>query len=99
MTVRVRSERHPVMGEWPIIVVILCLLAGLGVLFTGHWRRGSFVIGVAVALAALLRGVLPTRLAGLLAVRSRTLDTIMLTVAGLVILVLTFFVPGARYSH
>jgi hypothetical protein len=43
-----------------------------------HWRRGSAVIALDAAFAALLRLVLPTRAVGVLAVRSRVFDVVFL---------------------
>jgi Protein of unknown function (DUF3017) len=53
---------------------------------SGHWGRSAGVISVAVLLAGLLRLVLPTRHAGLLAVRSRLLDAACYLALGGVIL-------------
>ncbi len=64
----------------PLVVPLLAILAGLGIVATDAWRPGLLVIGAAIALAALGRLVLPPRLAGLLAVRGRAFDVIVLTV-------------------
>jgi hypothetical protein len=53
-----------------------------------HWLRGVLAIGIDVSAAGVLRLVLPTRRAGLLAVRSRAFDTVVYV--GLGALVITF---------
>jgi hypothetical protein len=73
-------------------IAFLVVLVILGVAFLylivepGRWGRGSGVVAVAVLLAGLLRLVLPTARAGLLAVRSRWLDVLTYLVLGGLIL-------------
>lgn len=70
------SER----GGWRshVAFVLVLLVAAVGVVRLGlyHWREGSVLIGGALALAGFFRAVLPTRLAGLLAVRGRVVDVL-----------------------
>jgi hypothetical protein len=73
----------PKVREWPITLVLLCVAAGFAVVLSNHFRRGSVVISGALLLAALLRMLLPTRRAGLLAVRSRAFDVAVLSTLGL----------------
>ena len=61
-------------GQWPILLVGLILVAALGLVITGYWRRGALVIGIGVAVAAALRLALSDDRAGLLVIRSRTID-------------------------
>ncbi|MEZ0340148.1 DUF3017 domain-containing protein [Mycobacterium sp. pV006] len=61
-------------AQWPILVVALLLLAAFALVAAGFWRRGALVMAVGVAVAAGLRLALPDERAGLLAVRSRTVD-------------------------
>jgi Protein of unknown function (DUF3017) len=72
------------------LAVLAVLAAAFGYLIVepGRWGRGSGVIAVAVLLAGLLRGTLSTARVGLLAVRSRTIDTVLyLALGGLVLAV------------
>jgi Protein of unknown function (DUF3017) len=55
----------------------------------GRWREGLVVIGLAMIGAALLRLLLPLRRVGLLAVRSRSVDVLLLAGTGLALTVLT----------
>jgi uncharacterized membrane protein len=61
-------------GQWPILVVGVILLAALALVTAGYWRRGALVIGIAVGVAAALRLALSDDRAGLLVIRSRTID-------------------------
>jgi hypothetical protein len=66
--------------------VLLVVAAGLVLALLDHWRRGSAVLAAAAALAAVLRLVLPTRIAGVLAVRSRRFDvTFLLALTALLV--------------
>jgi Protein of unknown function (DUF3017) len=90
-----RSDR-PRVREWPITLVLLCVATGLAVVLSNHFRRGSVVISAALLLAALLRLVLPPRRAGLLAVRSRFFDVVVLATLGLAMFATAVVVPPPR---
>ncbi|WCC81142.1 DUF3017 domain-containing protein [Cutibacterium equinum] len=57
----------------------------------GQWRRGAMVFAASVLLAGVLRAVLPDNLAGLLAVRARWVDSLLLLGLGtlMVVVILT----------
>lgn len=61
-------------GQWPFWLVGLILAAAFGLVVTGYWRRGALVMAIGVGVAAGLRLLLSDERAGLLAVRSRTID-------------------------
>ena len=61
-------------GQWPILTVGLLLLAAFGLVVAGYWRRGALVLAVGVGVAAAMRLALTDDRAGLLVVRSRTID-------------------------
>lgn len=73
MTAR-ENLRRLLRAQWPILTVAAIFLVSLVLVATGFWRRGAFLIGVGVGVAAVLRLVLPDGRAGLLVVRSRSLD-------------------------
>lgn len=81
--------------QWPIVLVLLCLLVSCAVLATGHWRRGAFAFACTVALAGVLRTLLPSRMVGLLKVRSRWADALLLVTAAAALLVLVLVVPAS----
>jgi Protein of unknown function (DUF3017) len=66
--------RKVVAGQWPILVVGLIFVAAFALVVAGYWRRGAMFIGIGVGAAAALRVALTDDRAGLLAVRSRTID-------------------------
>jgi Protein of unknown function (DUF3017) len=61
-------------GQWPILLVGLIFISAFGLVVAGYWRRGALVIAIGVGVAAALRLALPDDRAGLLAVRTRTID-------------------------
>ncbi len=73
-------------GQWPILVVGLIFIAAFALVVAGYWRRGALVIGIGVGVAAALRLALTDDRAGLLVVRSRTIDfTTTATVSAIVL--------------
>lgn len=80
-------------GQWPLALTLALVAAGVSVAATGHWKRGTGLIGLAFAIATVLRLVLPDRLVGLLGVRSRVVDVACLAVLALGITVLVLLVP------
>ncbi|MFT4293782.1 MAG: DUF3017 domain-containing protein [Micropruina sp.] len=95
------GERPPknfvqqVLGQWPLATVLLGVFAGLIVAAVGHWRSGSTLMGASIIVGGLLR-LLPNRRVGLLAVRNKVLDTIVLLAVGVGIAVLAWAVPPMR---
>ena len=90
-------RRDKLLRVVPITVVLLVVAAGLVLAVLDHWRRGSAVLAVAAALAAAMRLLLPTRLVGVLAVRSRPFDVVFLLAltALLVAMAVAVVVPDA----
>ncbi len=71
-------------GQWPILTVAGIFAVALVLVGAGFWRRGAFLIGIAVLVAAALRLVLSEDRAGLLAVRTKSLDFATMTTIGVV---------------
>jgi len=61
-------------GQWPILLVGVIFVAAFGLVIAGYWRRGALVLAIGVGVAAALRLALSDNRAGLLVVRSRTID-------------------------
>jgi len=80
--------------QWPLLVVILAVGAGLLLVAAQQWRLGLVVMGLAVVLAGLLRLLLPVRRVGFLAVRSRPVDVTLMTVVGLAVVVIALATPA-----
>lgn len=70
-----REFAHKVFaGQWPILTVGLFFLAAFGLVAAGYWRRGALVLAIGVGVAAAMRLTMTESRAGLLVVRSRTID-------------------------
>ncbi|MBI4900541.1 MAG: DUF3017 domain-containing protein [Actinobacteria bacterium] len=94
------TERRGLLGmvrrqwAWFVTVAIFAVGAAYAMMPTGHWRRGSAIMGLALLVGAVLRGWLGDK-AGLLVVRARWLDTAAMLLMGVGIMVLAFWVPAA----
>ncbi len=81
-----------VLGQWPLAAVLLGVGLGLVVAILGHWRIGSTLIGAAITTGGVLR-LLPQQRVGLLAVRNRAVDSILLLGVGIGVMLLAWLVP------
>lgn len=90
------DRRYPsTIGGACYIGVLTVVVAGLVIVATGHWRAGIEVFGGALVAGALVRLVLPSRDAGMLAVRARWLDATLLAGAGAALWILAATMPNA----
>lgn len=96
MTAPRSGWRQSGLREWPLGLVIAGVAAGLLVVATDRFRAGSVIVGCSVLLGALLRAVLPSRLAGLLVVRTRPFDVMTLLALGGAVTALAIVVPPPR---
>jgi hypothetical protein len=81
--------------QLPLLAVLVTVGVGLVVLTFDHWRSGIVIIGLALMGAAVLRLLLPVRRVGFLAVRSRTVDVVLLAGTGLALTVIVLTIPFA----
>jgi hypothetical protein len=81
--------------QLPLLAVLVAVGLGLVLVTFDHWRRGIVVIGLALIGAAVLRLLLPVRRVGFLAVRSRSVDVVLLAGTGLVLTVVVLTLPFA----
>ena len=89
------GRRYPsTIGGAFYLLVLGVSAVGLGVVTQGDWRLGVRWIGAALVLAAVARLVLPTRQAGMLAVRRRTVDVVILAGVGVAMLFLSASIPN-----
>lgn len=86
-------RRPQTLGGVVYLGVLAASFVGLGVVLAGAWRTGLSWIGAALLVAAVSRLVLSDRRAGMLRVRRRWSDVLMLTIAGVGLIVLTVVVP------
>ena len=84
--------------QWPLLIVVIGVLAGLVVSFLGEstWRLGCLLIGASLGVGAVERIALASRDAGLLQVRTKAFDVTVLAVAGAAIIALAIVVPEGR---
>ena len=88
-------RRYPsTIGGLLYLVVLVVVGFGLYVAGTGDWRSGAKWIGAALVGAAVLRLVLRTRDAGMLAVRHRFVDAGLLAAVGVAVIFLSESIPN-----
>ena len=86
-------KRPQTLGGVVYLGVLGASVVGLGIVLAGAWRTGLSWIGAALLVASFSRLVLSERRAGMLRVRRKWSDVLMLTVAGVGLIVLTIVVP------
>ena len=87
-------KRPQTLGGVIYLTVLAASFVGLGIVLAGAWRTGLSWIGVGLLVAALARLVLSERGAGMLRVRRKWSDVLMLSVAGVALIVLTVVIPN-----
>jgi len=89
-------RRYPsTIGGALYLVVLAAMVAALLIVSLGPWRVGVHWLAGALIVAALLRAMLRSRDAGMLAVRGRWFDIGLLAVAGVALWLLGTSVPDA----
>ncbi|MBJ7529322.1 MAG: DUF3017 domain-containing protein [Nocardioides sp.] len=89
------DRRHPsTVGGLLYLFVLAAGATGVFIAWSGDWRLGVRWIGGALVGAATFRLVLPRRDAGMLAVRHRLLDCLLLGGVGAVLLFLAQTIPN-----
>ena len=89
------GRRYPsTIGGMFYLVVLAITGIGIGIVSTGNWRLGTRWVAGALIFAALLRLVLPRRDAGMLAVRHRVVDCVMLAGVGVALIFLAATIPN-----
>jgi len=81
------------------LAVLVCVAAGIYIAWhqgSHGGGRGGVIAGGALLAAALMRLVLPARVAGLLAVRNRATDAVTLIVLGACLLATGLVLPGLQ---
>jgi hypothetical protein len=82
------------LSRLPYAFVLFGVAAGLAVVATNHFRRGSMLIAASVFIGALARLVLPESQVGMLAVRKRWLDVLLMAVVAVGITLVAFVAKG-----
>lgn len=81
------------MSVVPLLAVLAVIAAGLVAVSLSAWQTGVLVIGLGLLLGGGLRLSLPARSAGLLVVRTRSVDAAVLLVLGFALVLLANTVP------
>jgi hypothetical protein len=87
-------KRPQTLGGVVYLVVLGACVVGLAIVLFGAWRTGLVWIGAGVLGAAFTRLVLSDRASGMLRVRRKWSDVLMLTAAGVGLIVLALVVPN-----
>ncbi len=82
-----RPPQPPLRGPW--LVLAVGVAASLLAVVLGDLRLGGYLLSLSFVLVAAVRLMLPTRLVGAVAVRSRATDVVGMAVAGVAVAVLT----------
>jgi hypothetical protein len=89
------GRRYPsTLGGAFYLLVLAVSGVGLVVVSHGSWRLGVKWIAASLVLAAVVRLVIPDNQAGMLAVRRRSLDVVILALAGVALWVLSTSIPN-----
>jgi hypothetical protein len=89
------GRRYPsTLGGMFYLVVLVVSGIGLGLISQGHWRGGVKSIAAALVCAALVRLVIPAQQAGMLAVRRRAVDVLILALVGIALWFLSTSIPN-----
>ncbi|SDC10157.1 DUF3017 domain-containing protein [Nocardioides lianchengensis] len=88
------TRRYPsTIGGAFYLLVLLATGVGLGIVWSGNWRLGVQWMAGALIVAAAVRLVLPRRDAGMLAVRHRLFDCVLLGGVGVALIFLAQTIP------
>ena len=90
---RLRPRRRRWWSQWPIAVVLVAVGASLLVVALDRFRVGSLMLAASLVLAFVLRLILPADRAGMLAVRSKRVDLMVLGTLGGALVVFALWVP------
>jgi hypothetical protein len=86
-------RRPQTFGGAVYLLVVAMVLIGLAIAVAGAWRTGVSWMGVGLVLGSFFRLVLPERRAGMLRVRRKSEDVVMLALVGIALMVLAVVVP------
>ncbi|CAN5557617.1 hypothetical protein BH18ACT8_BH18ACT8_13970 [soil metagenome] len=91
-----RNRTRPKPGTFGYVAMLCGAVAGLILVARGNWRDGGLVIGAALVFGAVLRLLLPDRMAGLLRVRRKLVDAAMLVGMAFTMVFMTLSIAARR---
>jgi hypothetical protein len=89
-----RGASGVILRQWPLLLVLGGGVTALLLVALDGFRLGCILLGASMAFAAIARAVLPARRVGLLVVRSRPLDVLVLAVMGAALVILAVSIPA-----
>jgi len=89
-----RGASGVMVRQWPLLLVLVGGVTALLVVALDGFRLGCTLLGASMAFAAVARMVLPARRVGLLVVRSRIFDVLILAAMAGALVVLSVVIPG-----
>ncbi|WIV58654.1 DUF3017 domain-containing protein [Amycolatopsis nalaikhensis] len=93
-----RRSRTARFTQLPFAAVLLVVAVAALRIVQYHWREGAALIGAALLLAAVLRAVLPTARAGLLAIRGKAVDIVTYTGLAAAVLYVALTIIGGPFG-
>jgi hypothetical protein len=93
-----KRDRRAKFAQLPLALVLLVVAVAALRIGQYHWRQGAALIGGALLVAGLMRAVLPTAQAGLLAIRGKPVDVLTYGALSVLILFFTFTITGGPFS-
>ena len=84
---------RPCVGGLLYAAVALAVVIGLVLIAIGPWRSGAGLCGGALVAAGIARAAMPERMAGLLRVRRRAADVVIMLGMGIALVVLAVIIP------
>jgi len=89
------GRRYPsTLGGACYLLVLVVSAVGLGIVAHGDWRLGVRFIAAALGFGAAVRLVMPAQQAGMLAVRRRLVDVVILVVLAVALWFLSYNIPN-----
>jgi len=82
-----------VVDQWPLALVLVGVTVGLAVVALGEFRVGALGVSASVVFGGARRAVLPRETAGLLVVRSTSIDLTTYFALGVALTALSLLVP------
>ena len=89
-----RWVRRPSSGTMAYVgMAAICVFGLAVVVLLGQWRTGSLMMSAGLMLGAIARVLLPERLSGLLRVRRKWIDVLMLNGAAIMLAFMALAIP------
>lgn len=90
---QLRPRRRRWWAQWPLAIVLAGVVAALAVVAFDRFRLGSLMLAASLVLAFVLRLLLPADRIGMLAVRSKRVDLVVLGTLAAALVVFALWVP------